>query len=124
MVIEEREIPAAGNRQIATPYGPLGDGAATVLDAAANARSAYTANPPAGWAPAQAPAAWQAAAQTAAKAYCVTQGYNRAVRVSSVSSSENWGVSSDEGGPGNIRFRSLKSRRWTATCQKTKRRRR
>ena len=124
MVIEEREVPAAGNRQIATPYGPLGDGAATVLDAAANARSAYTANPPAGWAPAQAPASWQAAAQTAAKTYCVTQGYNRAVRVSSVSSSEDWGVSGNAGSVTNIRYRALKYRQWTATCQKTKRRRR
>jgi len=124
VVIEEREVPAAGNRQIATPYGPLGDGATTVLDAAANARSAYTTNPPAGWAPAQAPAAWQAAAQTAARTYCVTQGYNRAVRVSSVSSSENWGVSGNAGSTTNIRYRALKYRQWTATCQKTQRRRR
>ena len=124
MVIEETEVPAYVNRTVLTPYGPLGDGAGTTVAAAANSRRAFNTNPPAGWSPAQAPAAWQAAAQTAAKAYCATQGYNRAVSVSSVSSSETWWVSSNEGSPGNIRYRSRKYRQWTATCQKTQRRRR
>ena len=118
------DVPAYFNRVVLTPYGPLGDGAATTVAAAANSRRAFNANPPAGWAPAQAPAAWQAAAQIAAKTYCVTQGYNRAVSVSSVSSSEVWWVSINEGNAGNIRYRSRKSRQWTATCQKTQRRRR
>ena len=124
VVVDQMDVPAAGHRQIVTPYGPLGAAAGTTVAAAANARAAYTANPPVGWAPAQAPAAWQAVAQTAATSYCAAAGYNRAVEVSSVSSSENWGVSNNEGSSSNIRFRALKYRHWTATCQKTKRQRR
>ena len=122
VVIEEMEVAADSSRLIYTPYGPLGDPHPQVGTALANARSAFDASPPAGWDPAQAPASWQAAAQTAATAHCAAAGYNRAVNVTS--SSEAWTYSNNQGNGPNLRYQARKYRQWAATCQKTKRRRR
>ncbi len=122
VVIEEMEVPVSNQRWIRTPFGPLGDGDPQAGTAAANARSAFDTRPPAGWAPAAAAASWQALAKTVATAHCAAAGYNRAVSIST--SGEAWGYSSNQGSGGNQRYQARKSRQWTATCQKTQRRRR
>ena len=104
------------------PYGPLGDADPNTAQATINARNAFDANPPAGWSPDQASASWQALAQTWATAYCAARGYNRAVDVSS--GTELWFNSANQDSGSDYQFRASKSRRWAATCQKTKRRRR
>ena len=124
VVIEEMEVPAIVQRQIYTPFGTLGAPAPTAGAAVANAQEAFRNNPPAGWAPAPAPASWQALAKATATAYCAARGYNRAVNVSSVSSSEAWSYSSNQGSGGNQQYQARKWRNWAATCQKTERRRR
>ena len=124
VVVDRREVPAHNTRVAITPYGPLGSGAGTTIAAAANARAAFNANPPAGWDAAQTPASWQALAQRVAAAYCAAEGYNRAVEVATVGSSEAWSYSASQGSGGNIRYQARKYRRWVATCEKTKRRRR
>ena len=124
VVIEELEVPAIPQREISTPFGPLGAPDPTAGAAVANAQNAFDANPPSGWSPAQAPASWQALAKTTATAYCAAQGYNRAVSVSTLSSSENWSYSANQGSGGNQQYQARRQRSWAATCQKTERRRR
>ena len=124
VVIDRMDVPSHALRRVNTPHGPLGTADPVNAQANANARNAFDANPPSGWAPAQAAAAWQSQAKTVATAYCVAEGYNRAVSVSTISASESWDYSLDQDSGSDYQYTAFKSRRWTATCEKTKRRRR
>ena len=120
VVIDRMEVPASVNTGFATPYGPLGDADAVNSQAVINARTAFDASPP--WAPGPAADYWQVRAKAEATAYCAARGYNRAVDVSS--GSELWSYSTDQDGGANYQYQARKTRRWAATCEKTKRRRR
>ena len=126
MVIDRLVVPynAPDTTALVTPQGPLGDADPSSQQAIANARNAFNANPPAGWAPAQAAASWQAQAKTVATAYCAARGYDRAVKVSSDREGEGWLNSLDRDGGSDYQYQAYKYRRWAATCQKTERRRR
>ena len=118
-VTERRVVNSGGN--VLSDLGPLGAANANVTQALRNAESAFDANPPSGWTPATAAASWQAAAQTAAAAYCVAQGYQRAVSV--FTNAEGWTYSGNQGSGGNFRYQARKYRVWSATCEREVRRR-
>ena len=69
---------------------------------------------------------WQTLADAAARAYCQEQGYNRVAGVApSPEASEGWDYGPNTSAtPGFYRFQARKTNTWTATCEKTERRRR
>ena len=83
------------------------------------ARQAFLANPPT--------FDLQASAETAALAYCMTQGYQRATSVSATttgaiaeSAGTGWGYSNNlSGNPSFYLFRAKRTSTWSATCERT-----
>ena len=114
---------AAASGLALSDKGPLGDPNANQSQAHINARNAFDANPPSGWAPAQATATWQIRAESTAAALCVELGYQRAVGVAT-SGGDQWTYSSNQGSGGNYRYQAIKYRFWSATCERVVRRRR
>ena len=83
------------------------------------ARQAFLANPPT--------FDLQASAETAALAYCMAQGYQRATSVSATttgaiaeSAATGWGYSNNlSSNPSFYLFRAKRTSTWSATCERT-----
>ena len=124
VVIEEMAVPAAAGRTVRSPDGPPGiTNAGTRADAEWFFRNLFLNNPPS--------FEWEPLAQTAARMHCLSRGYNRAVNAATVpfthtaADPQGWGYTTDrDQSPNNYQMEAYQTRQWTATCQKTKRRRR
>ena len=124
-VTRQLEVDHDNSRRVRTPFSSsLGTPpASNALQAYAAAQNAYNGNRPAGFSETEAAASWQALAETAAATYCTDEGYSRAVGVGT--DGETWEYSGNQSSdPNTVQYYALKSRTWTATCEKKVRRRR
>ena len=124
VVIEEREVPAAAGRTVRSPNGPTGS---IIRPSRTQAeryfRDLFLNNPPT--------FDWESLAQTDARTHCLSLGYTRAVNAATVpfthtaADPQGWGYTADRNQSTNgYEMEAYQTRQWTATCQKTKRRRR
>ena len=117
VVVDEQDILADSNRLAYGPMGGAGNGN-NQAEARSFGESDYNQNPPA--------VDWPALALAAAVAHCRSLDYNRVKSGSAatVAATENWRYNDTHTGPTYFRSHAGKTRQWTATCQKTERRRR
>ena len=119
-----RKIPADPSRTVRSPDGPT---ASVTVGGRAGAelyfRGLFINNPPS--------FDWESLAQTAARTHCRSLGYTRAVNAATVpfthtaADPQGWGYTADRNqSPNEYEMEAYQTRQWTATCQKTKRRRR
>ena len=140
VVVEEREVPADSSREAQSPPGTLYSYSGTENVARLIIRQVYW-NDANREAPARADAGfadyWNGKAKAAALAYCRSRGYNRATSVtpgdlprdialanSNTQLNEGWGYADFSLNSGYYTGRAYQYVLWSATCQKTKRRRR
>ena len=123
VVVEEMEVAADPSRLLYTDFGQVSDQQQPESAAKATAQSRF-ANPVGGGTAVS--YNWQTLAEAAASAYCREQGYNRVDEVApSPEASEGWDYGPNTADiPGYYRFQARKTNTWTATCEKTERRRR
>ena len=119
VVTEEMAVPAAADRLADSPAGPtVAVTTITQSIAQARARTAFLNNPP--------PFDWNGRALAAARTHCRALGYNRAVNAATIIPDPLvWAYTPDRDPlVAEWLFEAYQTRQWTATCQKTKRRRR
>ena len=119
VVVEEMAVPAAADRLADSPVGPtVAVTTITPSVAQARARTAFLNNPPS--------FDWDGRAHAAARTHCRALGYNRAVNAATIVPDPLvWAYTPDRDPlVAEWLFEAYQTRQWTATCQKTKRRRR
>ena len=115
VVVEELEVVADSGRLARGPFVGFGISSNSQTQARSFAETAYNQS--------NTTVAWPALALDAAIAHCRPLGYNR-FRAATVAATENWYYNDTLTGPTHYRSSAGKTRQWTATCQKTERRRR
>ena len=123
MVVERQEVAADNARLLYTDFGQASSQLNPESAAKLDARGRFD-NPIGGGTAVS--YNWQTLAAAAARAYCEEHGYNRVTGVApSPAASEGWDYGPNtSAAPGYYRFQARKTNTWTATCEKTERRRR